>query len=47
MCHSSGTEESKSAWGRCVAHLIVGGSMFAGTTVVLLQSLPLLVHGLP
>jgi hypothetical protein len=45
MSHSNDTVESKSAWERCIAHLVVVGSALASTTVLLLQA-PL-VHGLP
>jgi hypothetical protein len=47
MSHSYDSVESKFAWERCVAHLIVDGSAFAGITILLLQALPPLVHGFP
>jgi hypothetical protein len=47
MSHSNDTVESKSAWERCIAHLVVVGSALASTTVLLLQALPPLVHNLP
>jgi hypothetical protein len=44
---SNNTEKSRTAWQRCIAHLVVGGSTLASTTVVLLQALPPLLHGFP